>query len=95
VSSAGERRRRRQWRRDVDHLRSRDRAAHGALKVLGILPGPIEGARARLREIQAEIGCRSNGSNGSNGSVEGAARELEAARQPEAVLGHDRAELVG
>jgi len=62
---ADDRRHQAQWRRHADHLRSRDRAAHGALKVLGIFPGPVEGARARLRQAQADVGPRSNGSNGS------------------------------
>jgi hypothetical protein len=61
---ADDRRHQAQWRRHADHLRSRDRAAHGALKVLGIFPGPVEGARARLRQAQADIAPRGNGSNG-------------------------------
>jgi len=55
MSSADDREERRMWRRHVDHLRSQDRAAHGALKALGLDPGRVEGAKARLQEVRAEI----------------------------------------
>lgn len=46
---------RRRFLRDIDHAHALDRAAHGALKQLGVqLVGPVRGAALRLRQVQAQ-----------------------------------------
>ena len=40
------------WRRDIDRRRSIDRAAHGALRTMGLDWGVVDGAAVRLRQAR-------------------------------------------
>ena len=51
------------WRRDGDRRRSVDRAAHGALRVMGADGGPVDGAAVRLREVRGRLAPAVSGSS--------------------------------